>query len=66
MPPSILNTHYYFNPRTRVGCDRASLPRLWPHWFSCSSKYPTSYRKSITGPRLKHERSICRQLTLET
>ena len=23
-----------FNPRTRVGYDRALLPRLWPHWFS--------------------------------
>ena len=26
MPPSILNTHYYFNPRTRVGYDRAHCP----------------------------------------
>ena len=34
----------FFNPRTRVGYDRAHLPRLWPHWFSCSSKYPTGYQ----------------------
>ena len=35
----------YFNPRTRVGYDRASLPRLWPHWFSRGSKYPTLLSK---------------------
>ena len=34
----------HFNPRTRVGYDRALLPRLWPHWFSRSSKYPTGYQ----------------------
>ena len=34
------------------GVRQSSLPRLWPHWFSRSSKYPTGDQKSITGPRL--------------
>ena len=40
----IMSSAPFFNPRTRVGYDRAHLPRLWPHWFSCSSKYPTGYQ----------------------
>ena len=60
MPPSILNIHCYFNPRTRVGYDRALLPRSWPHWFSRCSKYPTGYRTSITGPLLNVKGPVTR------
>ena len=27
----IMSSAPFFNPRTRVGYDRAHLPRLWPH-----------------------------------